>query len=342
MPTITSAHDLITAVPFLLGFHPSHSLVVIAMHSNAQDNSLGMALRIDLPPSLDSDHIDLLAHHVLRDGADSAVCVAYAPSSRTDIGALLIALTAGFMRNKILVRDAIVVSGGRYKSIICNNHPTTSDSDKALPDIESSAIAAEHVVMGVPMPFGSVEEMAEIIAPLSRAAEPEWIAQVETFRIDESSPHLSELRRDGVSTMELLFDHFHSGLGISNYTLAARMIGRMSDIQVRDFAMGIHHEDTFDTYFALWCELARLAPAGYLAPIASIVAAMAYENGNGALAHKALDRAFSDDEKYPLAQLLRRVFNAGWPPSEFARMRTELHPKVMATIFGEPFASGLN
>jgi hypothetical protein len=60
---------------------------------------------------------------------------------------------------------------------------------------------------------------------------------------------------------------------------------------------------------------------------------MAYEGGDGALAQKALDRALDDDEHYPLAALLRRVFNAGWPPESFAAMRAELHPKVIASIF---------
>jgi hypothetical protein len=113
------------------------------------------------------------------------------------------------------------------------------------------------------------------------------------------------------------------------------MIGRMSDVQVRDYALGVHSEDTFDIYFTMWRELLRLAPRGYVAPIACILAAMSYESGDGALAQKALDRAFTDDERYPLAGLLRRVFNAGWPPESFAQMRRELHPKVIDAIFEE-------
>jgi hypothetical protein len=61
---------------------------------------------------------------------------------------------------------------------------------------------------------------------------------------------------------------------------------------------------------------------------------MAYERGEGALAHKALDRAFADDDQYSLALLLRRVFTAGWPPESFTAMRAQLHPKVVAGIFG--------
>ena len=85
----------------------------------------------------------------------------------------------------------------------------------------------------------------------------------------------------------------------------------------------------------MWRELLRIAPPGFISPIACIVAAMAYESGDGALAQKAVDRAIEDGESYPLAGLLRRVFNAGWPPQSFAQMRADLHPRVVATIFNE-------
>jgi hypothetical protein len=133
--------------------------------------------------------------------------------------------------------------------------------------------------------------------------------------------------------MDLLLDQYRTGRGATDRTLVARLIGRMSDVQVRDYALGVHNEESYDLYFTMWRELLRLAPRGFVAPIACIVAAMAYESGDGALAQRALDRAFDDDDHYPLASLLRRVFNAGWPPESFASMRAELHPKVIAAIY---------
>jgi hypothetical protein len=38
------------------------------------------------------------------------------------------------------------------------------------------------------------------------------------------------------------------------------------------------------------------------------------------------------DEKYSLAQLIKRVIGAGWPAEMFAEMRKELHPKVLETL----------
>jgi len=183
------------------------------------------------------------------------------------------------------------------------------------------------------MPYGDISELIDSIAADPISMTKGWSTAVNNFKIDEDSAEVTALRRDGVESMELLLDEFRIGRGPTDEMLVARVIGRMSDVQVRDYAMGVHQEDTYDLYFAMWRELLRLAPVGLVAPIACIVAAMAYENGDGALAQRALDRAIADDPSYPLAALLRRVFNAGWPPQSFAQMRAELHPKVIATIF---------
>jgi len=329
MPTLTSAHDLITAVPFLIGFHPTNSLVLIAV----KDGAIGLAMRIDLPSHIDSDEIDLLAHHFIRDQAQAALLVAYMPQERSDGDSLLISLGAGLIRNGIEIQESLLITGGRYRSIKCRDGMCCPAAGKALPAIEDSAIAAEHVVAGIPMPYGDISELIDSIAADSQSLSKEWISDVSGYLVDEDSPEIGPLRRDGVEAMLLLLDEFRIGRGPTDQRLVARVIGRMSDVQVRDYAMGVHQEDNYDLYFAMWRELLRLSPVGSVAPIACIVAAMAYENGDGALAQRALDRAISDNASYPLAALLRRVFNAGWPPQSFAQMRSELHPKVISTIF---------
>ncbi len=329
MPTLTSAHDLITAVPFLIGFHPSNSIVLISV----KDDAIGLAMRIDAPQVLQSDAIDLLAHHLLREEADAALLVAYMPDEREDGDSLLISLGAGLLRNGISIQEAIVVRHGRYRSIICRDEDCCPPVGIDVPAIEDSQIAAEHVLAGVPMPYSNISELIDSISADAQSLSLEWSDEVNRFYIEEDAEEIMELRRDGVETMDLLLDEFRMGHGASERTLVARMIGRMSDVQVRDYALGVHTEDTFDLYFAMWRELLRKAPRGFVAPIACIVAAMSYESGDGALAQKALDRALADDERYPLAGLLRRVFNAGWPPESFAQMRAELHPKVIAAIF---------
>ena len=329
MPTLTSANDLITAIPFLIGFHPTDSIVLISV----KDDAIGLAMRIDLPTQLESDQIDLLAHHFLQEESEAALLVAYMPESRDDGDSVLISLGAGLIRNGVEIQESIVVQSGRYRSIICRDLTCCPSTGKVMPEIEKSEIAAEHVVAGIPMPYDDISQLIETLSADPLALTLSWASDVSTYAFEEGDPTVIELRRDGVETMDLLLDEYRMGYGATNRLLVARMIGRMNDLQVRDYALGAHTEDTYDLYFTMWRELLRFAPPGYVAPIACIVAAMAYEGGDGALAQRALDRALEDDEQYPLAALLRRVFNAGWPPESFASMRRELHPKVIASIF---------
>ena len=185
---------------------------------------------------------------------------------------------------------------------------------------------------GRSLPFIDISKLADSISPIPNLGQ-EFIAQVESYFVHENAPGLNQKQRDGATAVVDLGQLYEVGRGSSDPDLVAQVIGRLSDIQVRDFALGIHSEENIDAYWAMWKELLRIAPVGYVAPIAAIFAAVAYESGQGALAHKALDRALIDNPGYSLALLLRRVFSAGWPATAFIQMREQLHPKVKAAIF---------
>jgi hypothetical protein len=163
-----------------------------------------------------------------------------------------------------------------------------------------------------------------------------WIDQVESFWVDPESPQVNTLQRDGATAIiDLATQYLLGACDLEGHQrLCAHVVGRLSDIQVRDFALGSHTSETADTYYLMWRDLLLVAPRGFVAPVACLYASMAYERGEDAVAHNALDRALIDDPGYSLAQLLRRVFIAGWPAESFSAMRRELHPKVVAGIFG--------
>ena len=295
-----------------------------------------MAMRVDYPSQQNSDAYDLLAHHIKLDGAESALMIAYVPTETGEgiaTGAEVLGyLAISLLKNAIEIRESIEVIGNRWRSVICEDISCCPPEGNPLPDFESSRVAAEQVMSGRTMPFIDVTELADSIAQLPNLG-PEFIAQVESYFVHEDCIDLNEKQRDGATAVVDLGQLYESGRGSSDPDLVAQVIGRLSDIQVRDFALGIHTEETLDAYWAMWKELLRIAPNGYVAPIASIFAAVAYESGQGALAHKALDRALIDNPGYSLALLLRRVFSAGWPAAAFIQMREQLHPKVKSAIF---------
>ena len=171
------------------------------------------------------------------------------------------------------------------------------------------------------------------IASAQQASDPEFVALVKSFAVIEDSPDINEHQRDGATAVIDLAIEFEKFADSSTPINIAKVLGRLSDIQVRDFALGSHNAASFQTYWGMWHHLLQVAPDGFVAPVACLFATLAYERGDIPLAYQALDRATIDQPTYSLTILLRRVFGSGWPSAAFAAMRTELHPKVTAGIF---------
>lgn len=336
MTTLTSPHDLIAAIPFLIGYHPTDSLVIVSL----KEDCVGMAMRVDYPSieAVDStEAFDALVYHLVREGAEGALVVAYVPEDRCDGAEILENISTALARAEIPIRESLLIINGRWRSVLCGDRECCPEDGNALPEISSSRVAVEQVADGRPMPYGNREGMADSIAPLPLASETDFISHVEQCRIDPESDHLQTAQRSGALAVLDLASRFVAGsLGrdiAGDQRLSGQVIGALSDIQVRDFALGSHDEESIEVYWTMWRYLARIAPSGFVAPVASLLAALSYEKGEGALAQRCLDRALADDPSYSLAALLRRVFSAGWPPESFGAMRRDLHPKVCAGIF---------
>jgi hypothetical protein len=153
--------------------------------------------------------------------------------------------------------------------------------------------------------------------------------------IDYRSDNVKFLQQEGAQALDALANEFAEKGVIKDKARLALVLIRLADVQVRDYAMGITNEENIETMWSMWRWLVSIAPHHYIAPAATILAAISYEKGDGKLARQSIEQAIDDDSKYPLARLLNRVFAAGWPASSFASMRAELHPKVCALIFGE-------
>lgn len=113
------------------------------------------------------------------------------------------------------------------------------------------------------------------------------------------------------------------------------VLGSLIDLQVRDYAVGITTDSNRDKLINVWSALAIIAPKGSVAPVATLCAIANYENGNEKTALEWLALASKDDSEYALTKLITRVINAGWGRDSFSVMRQELHPKVVATIYGK-------
>ncbi|MGH3193064.1 MAG: DUF4192 domain-containing protein, partial [Streptosporangiaceae bacterium] len=99
---------------------------------------------------------------------------------------------------------------------------------------------------------------------------------------------------------------------------------------VRDDAWARMDPGHRDAHRRLWTDVVRRAQPGHVAAPASLLAFVAWQCGDGALANVALDRALADDPGYSMALLLRQVISAGAPPS---LARLPMSPEEVAASY---------
>jgi hypothetical protein len=326
---LTTPHDLLAAVPFMVGYHPKDSLVAMAL----RENKIVMAMRVDFPPhEFMAATSATIAGHLLREEATEAIIVGYLPTG-VDAVDPLAAVREVIAAQGILVKECIEVEGDRFRSTLCADPQCCPPEGTAIPALSDSRITAEQVAQGNPLPYLDLDEMKRSIAALP--ADKELAKAIrKVAEIDYELDDVTPMQREGASAInELAREFSQSGLS-QNKALIGLVLVRLLDLQVRDYAMGLATESTSEELWDMWRWLLRQAPRGYVAPVAVIFATASYERGDGALAQRALDRAFADIPNYQMAKLLRRTFAAGWPPSAFTQMRADLHPKICAAIFG--------
>ena len=142
------------------------------------------------------------------------------------------------------------------------------------------------------------------------------------------------IQRRGAVTVDLFFKEYEAGTFEPTDELTAKLLHYLTDIQVRDYALGLL--DVYDAKHTLDALnfLLDQAPTdtAFINAPACLLATFLYERGDTGSAAVTLSNVSG---YYSLALLLGRVMKAGWPASSFATMRTEIHPKVTRGIFGE-------
>src|SRR5262245_25458318 len=108
--TLRGPADLVAAVPLLLGFHPTDSIVVVSLCGPRR--RIGLTLRADLADADNRGFFPYLVGHVVRDGARDALVAAYGrgpepASGRPVVGSLIDELELV----GVGVRDALYVGG---------------------------------------------------------------------------------------------------------------------------------------------------------------------------------------------------------------------------------------
>jgi hypothetical protein len=134
---------------------------------------------------------------------------------------------------------------------------------------------------------------------------------------------------------EFITESLDNDIELTGEKLEAVILAVNSDLQVRDWLMGLPIRWSLDEGIKLMQYMCVHAPTEDLVPFVTLQALYYYELSDTEKATMLLNYALRLDKEYSLALLLLRVFNAGWQAEQFKVMRDELHSKVVESCYGE-------
>jgi hypothetical protein len=123
------------------------------------------------------------------------------------------------------------------------------------------------------------------------------------------------LLEHGLTAVADALDLYRAGGTFASHKDAAWLALFLQSLQIRDDAWARMLPEYREAHLRLWTDLTTLARPGYAAAPAALLAFCAWQDGDGALANVALDRALADSPHYSMALLLREALDAGAPPS---------------------------
>ena len=320
--------ELLDAIPYLLGFHPSESLVLLGL----DDGTLVVTARMDLAdvtrPGLVPETLESLRRGGVRQLIAVVVDDDCAPPPSNPFqdlpGAQLIDdLDDAVVEWGLELVGALLCRDGRWWSYF--RGPDAHRPPDGYPLSEApSAFAASAAFDGiVALPDrAALARTLEPLPELERAALGPCVADAENAQVaavldDRSAAH------DRALVRELLQAARASGVAewtVPDDATAARLAVALGTTEVRDRVWLDVDSRSLDGR-RLWAELARRCPAPYDAAPLFLFGWASWRAGNGALAGMAAGRALAADPEYYAADLLLAAVTQAVDPRTFPPLR---------------------
>ncbi len=311
---LRSPDALVAAVPYLVGFHPSESAVLVWI----EQRRVTLTQRLDLPsgPGDRAAWMEAMWGHRAADTADEVILVLV--TARTDVERLRADVAIRASRSGVHLRDALRVDDTRWWSLLCENEACCPPEGRAIDQRTSDAVAAEFTVRGS-APLPDRDAVVASLAPdpvavlgvrallAARDNVPAQGSELEIWR-DEHIAHILGVLRTGTGG---------TSAPVSAADRATVILG-LRDVRVRDtvlWEMARRQPEPLRDALEILVRCVASAPAGTVAPVATCCSLVAWLCGDGVRATVAAQRALADESGYSLAQLMAASLGAGLPPT---------------------------
>lgn len=316
--TVSSFVDFAAAVPALVGFYPTESVVAVFLRGN----QLVVTIRVDRPDPLDrvSALVTKTAHRV---GADQVVLAVFSTtiSYRTDDGQVT-ALVSTCAAQDIRVLDAVVIAEDRCWSLLDNAGRFRPSAAAVLPD-RTTPLEAQRVATGQ----AAVADSRSAIEARFQAR-PDLAPSKDAFHQarDVWNLPLTDQAALAWECLRLLASKPRLQVaGSSGDLLRARLAVLVSDGRVRDFVLCsvASCSDDVDELVDAAVTTALRTPADFQSPIAATAAALLAACGDSTVPVRCL---LELAEGMILADLIDRALANAIPPATLRQWMRDSMP----------------
>lgn len=353
--TLRSATELADALPYLLGYRPEDSIVLVTVHDRHGHGSFGGRARLGIPeraedwPTVARQLARCLVSGCERRGARPEGMVAFVcrEPARGETGhqvmealrplAQLLRTECGSL--DIPVLEALCISDGRFWSYCCPGPQCCSEDGTPMGLPGSSVLSAAMTYAGFQV-RGTLKEFRARLTPWETAA-----ALDQQVALDAAGMALAPMILDDAHRAEVAADTLdlarrligrlacapraHGALeadqqddGLLAHDEAAALIFGLQDRTTRDRFAEWMEGEVCGPALRLWRALARrcVGPYGeYAAAPLTLAGWVAWSTGDELEAREALAMALGANPDYTLARLLHQACNEGVAPEAVRR-----------------------
>ncbi len=310
--------EFLALIPYLLGFHPTESMVVVF---SARGRVL-LTARMDLPPPALAE---LLAEQVaalgVQHGADEMVLAAYGEHAgdTREVLQRLIQVVA------VPVREAVLVSGGRWWSLTCSS--TCCPAEGTDYDPSSHPLAAEAVYAGLSVQTSRAELQRQVGGPEeTEETRLEGLA-VEVARRTSKLPRSERAVLMAETVRRCCAEEQAPDEGDS---LLLAVLA--TDLAVRDVAWAMVERAEAEEHLRVWGRVVAKAPAALALGALGLLGVTAWIAGQGALQNCCAERMRQLDPRYTLTSLLDDISDRALPPRYWDQMAQGMQQEVSAVV----------
>jgi hypothetical protein len=353
--TLRTPAELADALPYLLGYRPEDSIVLVALHDRGGRGRFGGRARLGIPASTDDweSAARELAQGLVagseRRGARPEQMVAYVcqepakGESGRDVMRRLRPL-AQLLRTEcghldVPVIEAVCISDGRFWSYCCPNEGCCPDDGTPMGLPGTSVLAAAATYAGIQV-RGTLRELRARLLPWETSAALEQEIVLDTMgmtvvpRIIDDATR-AQVAEETLGLAERVMARLAAAPSVSGmlpadlrddelitHEEAAKLILGLQDRTTRDRAAAWMEGDEAGPALRLWRALARRCVGPYgehaAAPL-TLAGWVAWSSGDDLEAREALAMALGADPDYLFARLLHQACNEGLDPEAIRR-----------------------